>query len=189
MKKLNENPIIVLIPVIAAICAIIYFCTNENLPGIISRIININAPPTNSDSDSSNKPDEYSLDGTIMHVPNFEKEDYIVGGIWKLQGIHEDADSFSQSVKVWFNDDSQTVYPGYVKYGTVWTEDTTGNWEETLEEFDELAHYDYPKGTYGTFVVDMTNVETVPFGDYICELTVVINQEPYTIQLPFSLEG
>ena len=205
MKKLNENPIIILIPVIAAICAIIYFCTNENLPGIISKIFNGDTSPETpiddlnepenypdepeDDKPENDKPEEYFLDATFCHFPDIEKGDFILGGTWKLQGIHEDATSFSQSISVWFDGNPQLMCYGHAQYGTVWAEDALGNWEETLEEFDELAHYDYPKGTYGTFVIDMTDMETIPFGEYTCELTVVINQVIYTKQLPFSLEG
>ena len=43
--------------------------------------------------------DNYILTGSYVHLPNLDEKDYIIGGVWKLQGLHKDAYSFSQRVR------------------------------------------------------------------------------------------
>jgi len=129
---------------------------------------------------------EFYLTGSIVRKPNMEAQDFILGGIWKLQGIHEDATSFSQAVTVRLADDSLDMYTGYAQYGTVWTTLGDGGWAEDDSDFDDLARYNYPVGTYGTFVVDMES-PVLTYGSYECELVIEINKILYTLSIPFEV--
>jgi hypothetical protein len=139
---------------------------------------------------TTNEPQtSFNLDASIVHYPNISAGDLVIGGIWKLQGIHEAATSFSQEVRVYYRDDPQIEWFGNAKYGTCWTQDDVdpSNWSEPLMEVDKLAQYDYPEGTFGTFSVDMTSISDIPSGAYICEVVIIINQERYERPLSFTL--
>ena len=186
-RKLNEHPAIVLISTVAAICAIIYFFTNSNLPGLLgwdNLVIVDKSGESSSGDEASSIESIYVLDASIEYFPNLKENKTVIGGLWKLQSIHEDAFSFSQSVRVYNVGSPEIECFGSAQYGTALYVDEDGWYEDTFE-VDELAQYDYPKGTYGTFSVDMSSIANI--GSYICELTVVINQEEYTKEIQFDI--
>ena len=117
-----------------------------------------------------------------------DEKDYIIGGVWKLQGLHKDAYSFSQRVRVYSQKDNSNECYGYATYGTACSEDETGSWSETEHVVDELSGNDYPKGTYGTFVVDISTINNLSKGFYTCELTIIIDQIEYILDLEFEVK-
>jgi len=195
-KSLSDHPIVVIISVLAAVCTIATFIilicdeTNRKPTGGVSSELTSETISGQTDGTISEPPIPYSLDASIVHYPNLLENDLVVGGTWKLQNIHKDATSFTQSVRVYYNDDPQMEWAGNAKYGTCWSQDDVdpGNWSEPLMEVDKLAEYDYPEGTFGTFSVDLTGTIDILPGAYTCELEVVINQKPYKISLPFTVE-
>ncbi len=81
--------------------------------------------PTNTPTTTT-----YFLTGSYTHLPNIDNGDYIIGGVWKLQGIHKNVTSFTQRVRVYSQKDNSIECPGYAKYGTAWTENDNGEWSE-----------------------------------------------------------
>ena len=100
--------------------------------------------------------------------------------------MHTDAFSFSQSVELYSQNNPSEKCFGFISYDTVWTEYADGSWDIKTDELDELAQFDYPKGTYGTFVVDFSEKD-IKIGKYECRLEVVINQIPYETVVEFEI--
>ena len=131
--------------------------------------------------------DNYELTGSAVHFPNVLSGDYIIGGVWKLQGIHEAAHSFSQSVEVYsLSSPDQIMYYGAASYDMVWSECEDGTYAEIPSDFDQITQYDYPSGTYGTFCVDLSS-PPITEGKYECRLLLYINEVCYTHTIPFEI--
>ena len=187
--KISKSLLYVVVGLIASIITIVVFITGKS--NIFSLLDNSTSTfPVESDSQptqpspSATIDDSLFLDASLVHYPSLSNSDYVVGGVWKLQGMHSDVFSFSQSVEIISLDNPNEKCYGYISCNTVWNEYTDGSWEIKEDELDELARFDYPKGTYGTFVIDFSS-ESFKTGKYICKLDVYINQNPYetTIEL------
>ena len=188
-EKINKSTFVAILTLIASVITIVVFITGKNS---ISSIWSRPAPKESSNgtdvpsSSPSPMSENYFLDASIVHFPSPSNSDCIVGGVWKLQGIHSDAFSFSQSVELFPVNNPNEKYYGYATYGTLWSESDNGTWECREDKLDELSRYDYPKGTYGTFVIDFSG-NILKAGEYVCKISIIINKHMYEKTIDFVI--
>ena len=175
-SKISNNIVVVIISLISSVIGIFVFVTGKNLIDF------------RENSDSGTKQSIlYELTGSVVHFPNISSGDYTIGGVWKLQGIHEAAYSFSQRVEVYSPGSPDNIlYYGAASYDMEWCECEDGTFAEIPSDVDQITQYDYPSGTYGTFRVDLYP-PSISAGNYECRLVLYINEVCYTYTIPFEI--
>lgn len=197
--RISKNIIVVIIALAASVIGIVVFVTGKNLPDFFEESVSSDhlsdsetevpeSSQINAEEESSaQQADHFELTGSVVHFPNTISGDYTIGGVWKLQGIHEAAYSFSQRVEVYsIAAPDQILYYGAASYDVEWSECDDGTYTEVPSNFDQITQYDYPSGTYGTFRVDLSS-PTISAGQYECRLVLYINEVCYTYSIPFEI--
>ncbi len=138
---------------------------------------------------------KHLLSGDIIHFPDVARGDYIVGGIWSLQPDFTGADPY-----VLVHSDGYTVIrtktgndvicKGKIQFGTAWSEDALGNWDEKYETYNSpFTNMQMPTESYGTFTADLSQYlgEITP-GEYTCQICISLNGGEYTTEIAFEID-
>ncbi|MEQ2457288.1 hypothetical protein [Flavonifractor hominis] len=191
--KLSKNIVVVVLSLLSAVVGIVAFATGMDLPGLLDAVSpsaaqTASPAPSPPQTGGTEEPaGGYTLTAAALEQPDPSSGVYALTGTWKLQGTHEAAASFSQSVEVSpLDDPDQILYCGAASYDTVWSTSDDGSAVEVPAELDAMARYDYPSGTYGTFRVDLS-APPIPAGRYECRLILYIDGVCYTCALPFDV--
>ena len=191
--KLSKNIVVVVLSLLSAVVGIMAFATGLDLPGLLDAVSPSAAQspspaPSPPQTDGTEEPaGGYTLTASTLDAPGLSAGDYTLAGTWKLQGMHEAAASFSQSVEVCSPEEPDRVlYSGAASYDTVWSTSGDGSAVEVPAELDPMTGYDYPSGSYGTFRVDLS-APPIPAGRYECRLVLYIDGVCYTCTLPFDV--
>lgn len=137
----------------------------------------------------------HTLSGDVIHFPNFDGGDYTVGGIWSLQPDFTAADPYilvysDGNAVIRPQNEDRIICSGMVRFGTVWSEDHFGNWEEKYETHNSpFTNIQMPTESYGTFTADLSEClgEITP-GEYICQIHINLNGSEYTTEIAFTIK-
>ena len=133
------------------------------------------------------------LSATIVHYPNLEISDFTVGGVWSLDPDFTEADPYelvhsNYSVIVRRNSDGVAIVTGHVQFGTVWSEDDQGNWNEKAEAFNSpFTNRPMPVESYGTFAATLVPSDDLLLGEYTCEIHIQLNGSEYVTEVSFII--
>ncbi len=127
---------------------------------------------------------------TIIHFPDIKLNDYLIGGTWTLQPDFTEADPYSlcfQDQRGMIVDATgRTICDGEIQFGTVWSENDP-NYTVSDELVSPFTNNPLPKESFGTFVFDLSTLETTAIGDYYCQLIIQLNGSIYTANIPITL--
>ena len=101
--KLSKNIVVVVLSLLSAVVGIVAFATGLDLPGLLDAVSPSAAQspspaPSPPVGETEGPAGGYTLTAAALDAPGLSAGDYTLAGTWKLQGMHEAAASFSQSV-------------------------------------------------------------------------------------------
>lgn len=104
--KLSKNIVVVVLSLLSAVVGIVAFATGMDLPGLLDAVSpsaaqTASPAPSPPQTGGTEEPaGGYTLTAAALEQPDPSSGVYALTGTWKLQGTHEAAASFSQSVEV-----------------------------------------------------------------------------------------
>ena len=130
-------------------------------------------------NDNSMFDEPFHLTGSIVHSPSFQNNDFIIGGVWRLQHIKSSAYPSIATVEIYAASEPEKKYFGHITFNSAWCESSEGGWGEIVEKKESG---DYLFGTYGTFVIDVSPLKALE-EKYIVVLRLTYFDLPYTLAL------
>lgn len=180
---------------LAALCAIIYFCTDSNLPGLVEKATGV--PPGGAVYGEAGDEGEYPLNLEVCHFPNIKRGDFVFGGTWQAPGVVTDISYGAWSIEVEHRIDPSEEFVqveafGLMQYDTKWKDYkytfTNKNWSIVPADVNESGRFEYPKGSFGTFLVYFPNIGDMDIGYYCIKFTINIDGEERTIYYPLWID-
>lgn len=180
---------------LAALCTIIYFCTDSNLPSLVKKVTG--APPGGAVYDETGDEGEYPLNLEVCHFPSMKMGDFVFGGTWQAPGVGTDISYGSWSIEVTHRIDPSEEFVqveafGLIQYDTKWKDykyaHADKNWNIVPADVNESGHFEYPKGSFGTFIICFPNIRDIDIGYYCIEFSINIDGEERTIYYPLWID-